>query len=190
MRRVMTRSKIVGLCGSFTPHASASAAVAAVMAGVRAAGPEIDTETFEVRDLALPLYEWGTEPPGLAGWLEAVRSSDGMVWCSPLYHGSIAGAFKNTLDWLEGMRGDDPPYLTGKVIALVATAGGDQALQAINSMEYIVRSLRGWTLPLTAPISRADAAFDKSGQPRDGALASRLHLIGQELVSAVRSLKS
>lgn len=186
----MTRIKIVGLCGSFTPHASATAALATVMAGVRDIEPHtaIDTEIFEVRDLALPLYEWGTEPPGLAPWLEAVRSAHGLVWCSPLYHGSIAGAFKNTLDWLEALRLDDPPYLSGKVVALVATAGGDQALQAINTMEFIVRSLRGWTLPLTGPISRAEAVFDKSGQPRDEAVGDRLRLIGQELVTAARSL--
>ena len=111
-----------------------------------------------------------------------------MIWCTPLYHGTVPGSFKNTIDWLELLSGETPSYLSDKVVALMATAGGEQALQAINTMEFIVRALRGWTLPLTLPIARADEAFDGAGRPRDAALEERLRRLGRELVRATELL--
>ena len=184
-RLAMTKIRIVGLGGSFNLHSSSRATIANILSGARDAGAEV--ENLDVRELALPLYDYETETPtAVQRFIDAVRSAHGMVWCSPLYHGSVSGAFKNTLDWLQLLSRDDPPYLTGKVIALAATAGGDQPLQAINTMEYIVRALRGWTLPLTAPVSRADAAFDDNGTPRSENLARRLDAVGRELVEAAR----
>src|SRR5690606_31954585 len=128
-----------------------------------------------------PLYRYGVRPPGVEPFIEAVRRAHGMIWCTPLYHGTVPGSFKNTIDWLELLSGETPSYLSDKVVALMATAGGEQALQAINTMEFIVRALRGWTLPLTLPIARADEAFDGAGRPRDAALEERLRRLGREL---------
>ena len=52
---------------------------------------------------------------------EAVYSCDGMLWSSPLYHGTISGSFKNTLDWLQLLGDRQPAYLTDKVIGLIST---------------------------------------------------------------------
>src|SRR5690606_32176372 len=106
--------------------------------GAREAGAEV--VGFDVQTLALPVYTYGVSTPAAEQLVTAVRGAQGMIWCSPLYHGSVSGAFKNTVDWLEMLAGEQPPYLSGKVIGLVATAGGDQALQAINAMENIVRA--------------------------------------------------
>lgn len=183
----MTSIKIVGLGGSFNVSSSGAATMKNILAAARDAGAEV--EDLDVNDLRLPMYEYGVDtPPEVAAFVDTVRSSHGMVWCAPLYHGSIPGSFKNTIDWLQLMSRDDPPYLSGKVIALAATAGGEQALQAINTMEYIVRSLRGWSLPLTAPVSRSDKIYDKEGAPLETSLADRLQAVGRELVNAVRLL--
>jgi hypothetical protein len=48
---------------------------------------------------------------------------------------------KNALDWLKLLGDRDPPYLTDKVVGLISTAGGVQALQAVNAMEFVVRAL-------------------------------------------------
>lgn len=174
--------RIVGLGGSSNPRSSTTAALEVALVGAREAGAEV--VSFDVQTLALPMYAYGMSTPAAEAFATAVRGAQGMIWCSPLYHGSVSGAFKNTIDWLEMLSGDDPPYLTGKVIGLVATAGGDQALQAINCMENIVRALRGWTLPLTAPVARADAAFDPDGAARDALLGERLRAVGREVVRA------
>ena len=174
--------RIVGLGGSANPRSSTTAAMEAALAGAREAGAEV--LSFDVQTLALPMYAYGMSTPAAEAFATAVRGAQGMIWCSPLYHGSVSGAFKNTIDWLEMLAGDDPPYLTNKVIGLVATAGGDQALQAINCMENIVRALRGWTLPLTAPVARADAAFDADGAPRDPIVGERRRALGREVARA------
>jgi FMN reductase len=78
-----------------------------------------------------------------------------MIWSSPTYHGSVSGSFKNALDWLILLAERDPPYLTNKPVGLVTTAGGVQGLQAINSMEFVVRALRGWSVPLVQPVAQS-----------------------------------
>ena len=82
----------------------------------------------------------------------------------------------------------DPPHLTDKVVGLIATAGGVQGPQTINAMEFAVRSLRGYTHPLTAPIDRAWQLFDKSGNFSDEATIARLRTLGQGVASAARRL--
>lgn len=184
----MTRIKIVGLGGSSAPQSTTLYALDAALAGARAAGAEV--VLLDIHELALPMYEYGVSPPAVAGLIEHVRTAHGMIWCSPLYHGSVAGSFKNAIDWLELLHHDDPPYLTDMAVGLVATSGGEQALQAINVMEHIVRALRGFTVPLTAPVLHAYAAFDEAGQPRSRELAERLCLVGAEVVRAASKLAS
>ena len=71
-----------------------------------------------------------------------------------MYNGTISGSFKNALDWLKLLGDRNPPYLTDKVVGLISTAGGMQGLQAVNTMEFVVRALRGWAVPLV-PIAQA-----------------------------------
>jgi FMN reductase len=66
-----------------------------------------------------------------------------MIWSSPMYNGTISGFFKNALDWLKVLGDRKPPYLTDKVVGLIRTAGGGQGLKAVNTMEFVVRALRG-----------------------------------------------
>ena len=84
-----------------------------------------------------------------------------------MYHGTISGSFKNALDWLQLLGDRNPPYLTDKVVGLISTAGGVQGLQAVNTMEFVVRALRGWAVPLVMPIAQAWKAFDEHGVPQD-----------------------
>ena len=71
------------------------------------------------------------------------------------------------MDWLQILSTREPPYLTNKVIGLVSTAGGVQGLQAVNTMEFVVRALRGWAVPMVIPIPRAWEAFDEHGNARE-----------------------
>jgi len=71
--------------------------------------------------------------------VEALENADGLLWSSPLYQGSVAGSFKNALDWLHLPSGS--VFLTDKPIGLISVSGGTQGLQAINAMEFSVRAL-------------------------------------------------
>ena len=114
--------------------------------------------------------------------VEALYRADGVIWSSPLYQGSISGAFKNALDWLRLLGDRDPAYLTDKVIGLISAAGGAQGLQGINTMEFCVRALRGWAVPLVVPVASAWRTFDDAGRSQDEAVERQLKTLGSEVV--------
>ena len=115
------------------------------------------TSITPVRDLNLPL--WNSDltfedyPPTLGHLLNEVRAADGLVLNSPTYHGTISGAMKNTLDLLDFLGSDDPPYLNGKPVALLGY-GGASAMNVINSLYHAVRALGGIVVPTVAVLSR------------------------------------
>ena len=112
------------------------------------------------------------------GWSRRSRRADGLLWSSPLYQGSVAGSFKNALDWLHLPSGS--VYLTDKPVGLISVSGGTQGLQAINAMEFSVRALRAWAVPYVVPI--AGAAFDEDDEVRDEGVERQLRTLGSEVV--------
>jgi FMN reductase len=165
--------KIVGLGGSLGATSQSRAALLTALVGAEEAGAE--TELLDLRVLDLPMYDpdGETASESTRTMVEAVYRADGLLWSSPLYQGSISGAFKNALDWLRLIGDRDPAYLTDKVIGLISVAGGAQGLQAINTMEFCVRALRGWAVPLVVPIS---------AQGQTEAVERQLKTLGSEVV--------
>jgi FMN reductase len=155
MNEITPRLKIVGIGGSMAVPSSSLAALQVALTGAAEAGADI--QLFDIRLLNLPIYMPGaTEaeaPEAALQMIEAVCEAKGVLWSSPLYHGTVSGAFKNALDWLHLLSDRDPPYLSYKVVGLISTAGGVQGLQAVNTMEFVVRALRGWAVPLVMPIA-------------------------------------
>jgi FMN reductase len=175
--------KIVALGGSLAQQSTSLAAVRVALDGASDAGAEV--ELFDVRALNLPMYSPNPSavPPAARSFCESVYGCHGMLWSSPLYHGTISGSFKNALDWLQLIGDRRPPYLTDKVVGLISTAGGTQGLQAVNTMEFIVRALRGWAVPLVIPIPQAWRIFQQ-GRVLDDAVASQLRALGAEVARA------
>jgi FMN reductase len=114
--------------------------------------------------------------------LEACHGADGLLLSSPLYQGTISGALKNALDWLHLLADREPPYLYDKVIGLISAAGGTQGLQAINTMEFAVRALRGWAVPYVVPVASAARVFDAKGGVRERNVEAQLQTLGEEVV--------
>jgi FMN reductase len=150
---------VIGLGGSLAKHSSSLAALTIALQGAEEAGAS--TALLDIRQLSLPMYDPAEEnpPASVLEMCNAIYDADGLVWSSPMYNGTISGAFKNALDWLKLLGDRNPPYLTDKVVGLISTAGGMQGLQAVNTMEFVVRALRGWAVPLVMPIAQAWKAF-------------------------------
>lgn len=178
--------RIVGLGGSLAMNSKSLAALKAALDGAEEAGAEV--QLFDIREMDLPMYlPDSSHVPEIARQLvDAVLQAHGMIWSSPLYHGSISGSFKNAVDWLELLRDTQPPYLTDKIIGLICTAGGTHGLQAINTMEFVVRALRGWTVPLVIPISYAWQVFEANGRTVKSDIYQQLIALGKEVVRAAR----
>jgi azobenzene reductase len=86
--------------------------------------------------------------PEARAWQERVAKAHCHIWVSPEYHSGMTGAMKNLLDYLpkEPMAGD--------VIGLVALAGGAMAaLNTLNGMAIIARSLGAWVAPELCALS-------------------------------------
>jgi FMN reductase len=185
----MRSVRVAGLGGSLRELSTSRTALQVALEGAAASGA--DVELVWVRELGLPLYSDEHAPPAAARRLAAtVYRADALIWSSPTYHGSVSGAFKNALDWLILLAGHDPPYLAGKPIGLVTTAGGVQGLQAVNTMDFIARALRGWSVPLVLPVARSGQSFDPDGHLKDEAVAAQLRKLGAEVVRAARQFQA
>jgi FMN reductase len=174
---------IVGLGGSLARTSRSLAALKVALDGASEAGAA--TTLLDLRELDLPLYnpEDEREPPqGATTLIEACYAADGMLWSSPMYQGTISGAFKNALDWLHALGSREPPFLHDEVIGLISAAGGTQGLQAINTMEFAVRALRGWAVPYVIPVASAFRVFDSEGRVTDEGVELQLLTLGAEVV--------
>jgi FMN reductase len=181
--------RVVGLGGSLREESTSRTALQAALEGAAASGAGV--ELIWVRDLDLPLYTAEHAPPPDAHRLaETVYNADALIWSSPTYHGSVSGSFKNALDWLILLAENDPPYLSNKPIGLVTTAGGVQGLQAVNTMDFIARALRGWSVPLVLPVAQSWQSFDPDGHLKDEAIAAQLRRLGAEVVRAARQFQA
>jgi FMN reductase len=181
--------QIVGLGGSLRKASTSRSALEAALEGAAAGGAK--TELIWLRDLDLPLYSPEHAPPRSARELaDKVHGCDAMIWSTPTYQGSLSGALKNALDWLILLGEREPPYLTNKPIGLISTAGGVQGLQAVNSMEFITRALRGWSVPLVLPIAQSWQAFDGQGALTHQPSGDQLRALGAEVLRAARQFQA
>jgi FMN reductase len=90
--------KVVGLGGSMAAPSRSLAALKLGLAGAQEAGAT--TELLDLRELSLPMYVPTTHdcPTAVYRLLDEVYGAHGLQWSSPLYEGTISGAFKNALD--------------------------------------------------------------------------------------------
>ena len=109
---------IVGLGGSIATVSRSRAALQVALAGAAEAGAE--TKLLDLRELDLPMFNPEDDEPTPAAreLIESCHAADGLIWSSPLYQGTISGAFKNALDWLRLLGDREPPFLHDKVIGL------------------------------------------------------------------------
>jgi FMN reductase len=144
--------------------------------GAAASGAEVQLIGLREREEPGPaaLYAPEYTPPVSAHELaDTVYRSDAMIWSSPTYHGSVSGSFKNALDWLILLAERTPPYPSNKPVGLVCTACAVQGLQALNSMDFTARALRGWSVPLVLPVAQSWQSFDPDGHLTDEGVAAR-----------------
>lgn len=142
-------------------------------------GVEVDFTT--PADAGLPVND-GTVPhdlPEAVAWQERIATIHAHIWISPEYHGGMAASMKNLFDYLgkEPMRGD--------VIGLAALAGGAMAaLNTLNGMSVIARSLGAWVAPDYCALS--------SGEVKEGlneGAVRRLEGMIQSVIDAARRLQ-
>ena len=174
---------IVGLGGTTRPGSSTEQALRCALDAARAHGAE--TALIAGPELVLPMFapESPVRTPEAQRMVELLRRCDGIILASPGYHGSISGLLKNALDYTEDMRGDTRSYFDGRAIGCIVSAAGWQAVgSTLAAMRSIVHALRGWPTPLGAAVNSAEVVFGPDGECSDPVVASRLRIIGQQVV--------
>lgn len=183
---------VLGIAGSLRPSSRSEQALRQALEAAHRVGANIDVLTL--RELDLPVFNpelsLTAYPAGVPALLERIRQADALLWSTPAYHGTISGAFKNALDFLELLADDTPPYLQGKVVGLIATAGGDTAAgAAIQTMNHVAWALRATVVPDVVPISHVyDAYDDAQGRIVDERAARRLVRLGEAITALTRRL--
>jgi FMN reductase len=179
--------KFVGIGGSLKSPSSSSYAMQIALRQLQQRGHIVKGLTAS--EISLPLYgahqKLEDYPQNVHHLLNEVRKAHGLIFSSPIYHGSLSGAMKNVMDYFEYLSDDDPPYLSGKVAALISTSGGGASVSAINVMDQICRILHAWVCPTTLVIPMSSEKFDSQGNLKDEQIHRRLLHLTDELEFAV-----
>ena len=184
---------VVGIGGTLREGSTSLLALEEALRAAEEAGAT--TELLDLRELDLPLYEPGKPLEGggenVKEVVEAMRGADALLWSTAAYHGTLAGVTKNALDFAQFLAQDERPYLQGRVVGLISTAGGGMAaVNAIGAMVDAVHALRGVVAPLSVPVTQSWKAFDEEGNIRDEGVARRLESLGRIVVEMAAKLGS
>ncbi|HEX2728864.1 MAG TPA: NAD(P)H-dependent oxidoreductase, partial [Rubrobacteraceae bacterium] len=120
--------------------------------------------------------------PEVRRFVEEIRDADALIVSTGAYHGTLAGVTKNALDYIQFLSRDERPYLDGRVVGLISTAGGDQAAANANAaMVHAVHALRGIVAPLMVTIPKSWQRSE-GGEITDNAYNARLGQLGALVV--------
>ena len=185
------RLKVVGIGGTLREGSSSLGALRRTLGAARGAGAE--TEELDLRELALPMYEPGKPlaeyGEGAKRLVAAMRGADALVLSTAAYHGTLAGVTKNALDFAQFLGRDERPYFDGKVVGLIATAGGEMAgTNTTGAMVNVVHALRGTVAPLMVAVPRAWKHSDGDGNITDDGYGERLESLGRLVVDLASRL--
>lgn len=155
---------LVVIGGSLRANSRSRAAAAFAVSTASARGRS--AELLDLRELDLPLYAPDNglndyaQPHrgGIERLVAACRKATALIWCSPTYHGTVSGLFKNAIDFIELLADDDPPYLTARKIGLIAINDS----KTFSAMSNSVHELRAWLAPTHVLLSGGDYDADLS----------------------------
>jgi len=179
---------IVGLGGAIRGGSSTEKALRLVLSAAERRGAR--TLLISGESLRLPFFApEGADRDDLARTMVAeLAKADGIILASPGYHGTLSGVVKNALDYVEDLRDDARPYLSGRPVGCVATGGGWQgAVHTLGALRNIVHALRGWPTPMGAAINTSEKVFDADGACLNPRVAETLEQIAAEVLAFVHA---
>lgn len=177
--------RLLAIGGSARATSHTLQAMRAILA--TAAEHGIEVEIASVHDLALPVYNddipLAEQPASLQRLVERVSGADAYLICSPTYHGSMSGAIKNVLDSIYAARGEAGSHFDERPVGL-ASYGGPSAINAVNTLQTSVRSMRGAIVPTVVTVSR-DSFDPETGTIADDRTRSRADAMLREIATHV-----
>lgn len=187
----MAQLKVVGVGGTLREGSTSLGALRRALAAAERTGAQ--PELWDLNESRMPMYEPGRTlddyGPEVRRFVEIIRGADALIVSTGAYHGTLAGVTKNALDFAQFLARDERPYLDGKVVGLISTAGGDQAAANANAaMVHVVHALRGIVAPLMVGIPKS-WQHSEGGEITDESYSKRLDDLGQLVVDLAGKLK-
>lgn len=162
-----------------------------VMSRICHSRPDTSCMVADLQPLKLPVYDGDVEAVGipdgvhtLGGW---IASADALIISSPEYNGSIAGSFKNTIDWLSRLK--PVPLAKKPVLLMGASPGAFGAMSALAAARAPFERLGAYLYPQSFALPLAHQAFDETGGLKDPAVKSRLETLLAEFDGFAKKLK-
>lgn len=110
--------------------------------------PNVQYSLFDLQKNPLPIFDQAEkhlQSKNVQLLLKLARESDGYVLISPEYHGSMSGAIKNSLDWMDYL--EDIDYFHGKVVGIMGGGGLLGNSGATIQLMMAIRAMHGWLMP-------------------------------------------
>ncbi len=171
-----TPVKVVGISGSLRKGSYTKKVVQLALDGAAENGAE--TCLIDLQDYNLifcgAVEDEADYPEDVFRLRRQVKEAQGIILGTPEYHGSLSGVLKNALDLMSFNE------IEGKMMGLVGVSGGNLgAINALNSLRNIGRSLHAWVLPQQVSVPEAANYFDSRGNLVDEELKDRLQEVGR-----------
>lgn len=173
-----THITVVGICGSLRPRSLTRIALRVALQGAEEVGAK--TRLIDLREYNLVFCDGKEDereyPADVFRLREEVMQATGVILGTPEYHGSFSGVLKNAID-LMGFK-----ELEAKIVGLVGVSGGRMgAVNALNGLRVVGRSVHAWVVPEQVSIPQAWKEIDESGRVRDAAIEERLKQVGRQV---------
>jgi len=184
--------RILGIGGTLAEKSTSLASLKKALSAAEKAGAVV--ELLDLRELDLPMFVPG-KPLEAYGenvkrLVESARNADAMIWSTGAYNGSMAGVFKNAMDFLVFLKQGGQSFLENRVVGLIASSAGDQAsINTIRAMTDVAHSLRAVVSPLSVPLHFAAKKVDVETGAMDEAAATRLELLGSVVTDLAVRMK-
>lgn len=169
---------VVGLAGSLRKTSYTRMAVNLALAGAQEAGARV--RLLDLRDYDLVLSNGNEDesayPEGVFRLRKDFQEASGIILGTPEYHGGYSGVLKNAID-LMGFK-----QFESKVLGLVGVGGGALgAINALNGLRVVGRSLRAWVIPDQVSIPQVWQKFEPGGHALDRDVERRLREVGRQV---------
>ena len=166
--------QVVGIAGSLRETSYTRMGVERALDGARLVGGT--AELLDLREYDLPTYD---ADHGEAGDAEAftarIREADAVLLGTPMYHGSYSSTLKTALDYCGFEEFED------ETVGLLAVAGGDFPVTALEHLRSVCRALNAWVIPHQVAVPRAHAQFE-DGRIVDEGVDERALTLGRRAV--------
>lgn len=182
---------ILGIGGTLRDQSTGRQALAYVLAGIETLGGR--TAIISGADLDLPLYlpDQLVRSAKTERMVALMRECEGVVICSPSYHGSVSGLIKNALDYTEDMNRDERVYFDGLAVGCIAYGAGWQAIgPTLAALRAISHALRGWPTPMGAMINSTNRNFDEAGACVNASVKTQLDVMARQVFDFILMRRS